>query len=142
MRHFFAITLLLAASVMAGEQARLAVKALPDLPDSIGVAGPFVGAHNDALIVAGGANFPVSEGKDLWEVDKVYHATAWVLTREKVDGKYIYEWNTGFKLKQPVAYGMCVSTDKGVVCIGGQTGELVYSEVFRLEWNPKTKTLI
>ena len=47
-----------------------------------------------------------------------------------------------FKLKKPVAYGMCVSTDKAMVCIGGQTGELVYSEVFRLEWNPKTKTLI
>ena len=28
------------------------------LPDSIGVAGPFVGVHGDALIVAGGANFP------------------------------------------------------------------------------------
>jgi len=28
----------------------------PDLPDPLGVAGPFVGVHNDALIVAGGAN--------------------------------------------------------------------------------------
>jgi len=29
---------------------------LPSLPDELGVAGPFCGIHNDALIVAGGAN--------------------------------------------------------------------------------------
>ena len=28
---------------------------LPRLPDELGVAGPFAGVHNDALIVAGGA---------------------------------------------------------------------------------------
>ena len=28
---------------------------IPPLPDSIGVAGPFVGVHGDALVVAGGA---------------------------------------------------------------------------------------
>jgi solute:Na+ symporter, SSS family len=137
MKHFFAALVFLSVSAMAGEGARLAAKALPDLPDPIGVAGPFVGVHNDALIVAGGANFPVRAGGDLWEVPKVYHANAWVLMR-KGDG---YEWLEGFKLKKPVGYGMCVSTDKGVVCIGGQTGETVYSNVFRLEWDAKTKTL-
>ncbi len=30
---------------------------LADLPDALGVAGPFVGVHEDVLIVAGGANF-------------------------------------------------------------------------------------
>ncbi|MFM1555999.1 MAG: sodium:solute symporter, partial [Limisphaerales bacterium] len=128
---------MLAASLMAGERARLSVTALPDLPDPIGVAGPFVGVHNDALIVAGGANFPVFAGGDLWEVPKVYYADAWVLVR---NGKS-FEWKTDFKLKKPVGYGMCVSTDKGVVCIGGQTGETVYSDVFRLEWDAKTKKL-
>ena len=142
MHRIIAILFLFSVSALAEGKARLKWEALPDLPDTIGVAGPFVGVHNDALIVAGGANFPVPGGRDLWEANKIYHDTAWVLTREEVDGKYVYEWKTGFKLKQPVAYGMCVSTDKGVVCIGGQTGELVYSEVFRLEWNPKTKTLI
>ncbi len=57
MKLFFAVLLLISPSAM-GAEARLAVKALPDLPDPIGVAGPFVGVHNDALIVAGGANFP------------------------------------------------------------------------------------
>ena len=62
-----------------------------------------MGVHRDALIVAGGANFPVPEGEDLWEVP-VYHADAWVLT----DGKEYAEIR--FQLKQPVGYGMCVST--------------------------------
>ena len=142
MKHFFIALLLSAASAIAAEQARLASKALPDLPDPIGVAGPFVGVHNDALIVAGGANFPVPAGGDLWEVPKVYHADAWVLMRKKSEGEeFVYEWKTGFKLKMPVAYGMCVSTKNGVVCIGGQTGETVYSDVFRLEWGAESKTL-
>ena len=60
--------------------ALLKAEALPDLPDPIGMAGPFVGVHNDALIVAGGANFPVPEGEDLWEVPKIYHADAWAVS--------------------------------------------------------------
>ncbi|MCH1440047.1 MAG: hypothetical protein L7W43_10350, partial [Rubripirellula sp.] len=42
---------------------------IPPLPDSIGVAGPFVGVHGEALIVAGGANFP----RPVWESEKVWH---------------------------------------------------------------------
>ena len=102
------------------------------------MAGPFVGVHGDALIVAGGANFPVPEGEDLWEVPKIYHADAWVLTRT---GKG-YAWKSGFKLKQPVGYGMCVSTADGVVCLGGQTGETVFRDAFRLEWDAKEEALI
>ncbi|MDA7528144.1 hypothetical protein N8590_04075, partial [bacterium] len=32
---------------------------ISSLPDELGVAGPFAGVHKDALIVAGGANFPL-----------------------------------------------------------------------------------
>ena len=117
--------------------ALLKAEALPDLPDPIGMAGPFAGVHNDALIVAGGANFPVAEGEDLWEVPKIYHADAWVLVK-KGQG---YEWKIGFTLKRPVGYGACVSTEQGVVCIGGQTGDIIYKNAFRLEWNGKTNTL-
>ncbi|MBC8326868.1 MAG: sodium/solute symporter [Verrucomicrobia subdivision 3 bacterium] len=137
MKHFFAVLVFLSVSAMAGDGACLASKALPDLPDSIGVAGPFVGVHNDALIVAGGADFPVPAGGDLWEVPKVYHDKAWVLVRKGES----YEWKTDFTLEKPVGYGMCVSTENGVVCIGGQTGKVVYSDVFRLEWDAKTETL-
>ena len=131
------VTLALQAGATEERGALLRAEALPDLPDPIGVAGPFVGVHGDALIVAGGANFPVPEGEDLWEVPKAYHADAWVLVKK---GK-AYEWKTDFTLKQPVGYGACVSTEQGVVCIGGQTADAVYKDVFRLEWNAETNTL-
>ncbi len=136
-RLIVVLLLALAGSLMGEEQARLKAEALSDLPDAIGMAGPFVGVHNDALIVAGGANFPVPEGEDLWEVPKVYHADAWVLVKND-EG---YEWKTGFKLKQPVGYGMCVSTKNGVVCVGGQTGDVLYKDAFRLEWDTEEEKL-
>ena len=40
---------------------------LPQFPDSVGVAGPFVGVHNDALIVAGGANFQ----PPVWQAERM-----------------------------------------------------------------------
>ena len=55
---FFRIIILLAlgaVSLLAAEN-KLKWTALPDLPGGLGVAGPFAGVHNDALIVAGGAN--------------------------------------------------------------------------------------
>ena len=43
-----------------------------------GVAGPFTGVHQEALIIAGGANFP---NKPLWETDKVWHDAIHVLLK-------------------------------------------------------------
>ncbi|MHC4168535.1 MAG: galactose oxidase, partial [Planctomycetota bacterium] len=37
---------------------------LPDIPETLGVAGAFSGISSDALIVAGGANFPEPLFKD------------------------------------------------------------------------------
>ena len=74
---------------------------LAPLPDSIGVAGPFAGVTGDALVVAGGANFPE---KPLWEGGKrVWHAEAYVLP--DAHGK----WQTGFKLPRALAYGVSIS---------------------------------
>jgi|TARA_B110000116_G_scaffold272314_1_gene296536 SSS family solute:Na+ symporter len=102
-----------------------------------GVAGPFVGIHNDALIIAGGANFP---GKPLWEADKVWHDEIYVLVREKNSEGDSYTWKDGGKLLRPLAYGASVSTDKGVLCIGGDDATKVYQEVFLLSWdNEKNK---
>ncbi|MCH2025146.1 MAG: sodium/solute symporter [Verrucomicrobiales bacterium] len=107
---------------------------LPDLPPmngqekNPGVAGPFVGIHNNALIVAGGANFP---GKPLWETDKVWHDDIYVLVR----GESSYDWKGSGKLNRPLAYGASVSTDAGVVCIGGDDATEVYKEVFLLSWD-------
>lgn len=107
---------------------------LPDLPDELGVAGPFVGTHNDSLIVAGGANFP----RPVWETSKVWHDRIHVLTRGQ-DNKL--SWHDGGKLSRPIAYGAAVSTKDGVVCIGGNDAESTFADVFLLQWNSKTQTI-
>ena len=67
---------------------------LPELPDPIGVAGPFVGVQvdkddsaNDVLIVAGGANFPTAPGEDLWVVPKQSRVQFGALTGRHVRTK-------------------------------------------------------
>jgi SSS family solute:Na+ symporter len=107
---------------------------LPELPPAkgesaqLGLAGPFAGIHNDALIVAGGANFP----KPVWESKKVWHDDVYVMVKDGDSFKWI---DTKFKLDRPVAYGASVSTKQGVVCIGGNDAERTYADVFLLQWD-------
>ncbi len=121
-----------------GTNSLLSFSPLPELPDPLGVAGPFVGVHRGALIVAGGANFPVAEGADLWTVPKVWHRQSWVLLRES-DGRA--EWHAGAPLENPRAYGASASTPDGVVCVGGSDGERTYSDAFLLQWDPLQEAL-
>lgn len=101
--------------------------ALPDLPDPLGVAGPFVGVHNDKLIVAGGANFP----EPVWENDKVWRDTIYVLGETDAG----YDWQEAGALTRPIAYGAAVSTPDGIVCMGGNDAAATFREVFLLSWN-------
>jgi N-acetylneuraminic acid mutarotase len=100
---------------------------LPPLPDPLGVAGAFAGVSGDALIVAGGANFPDgmpwAGGKKAW-LDRV-----WVL--EKPDGA----WRDAGRLPGARAYGVSVTTADGLVCIGGSDARAHHAEVWRLSWN-------
>lgn len=112
----------------AAETAALDWQPLPDLPDELGVAGPFVGVHNDALIVAGGANFP----KPVWDNAKVWHERIHVLTKT-ADA---YTWKDGGTLPRPIAYGAAVSTPDGIVCMGGNDSADTFNEVFVLRWDP------
>lgn len=114
-------------------ETRLDWRELPDLPNELGVAGPFVGVHNDALIVAGGANFP----RPYWENDKVWHDRIHVLVGQ--DGEY--EWKEGGSLAQPIAYGAAVSTPQGVICMGGNDGGAVFSDVFALRWDQQQEQI-
>jgi len=105
---------------------------LPELPDKFGFGGPFAGVSNDALIIAGGANFPVSlfqGGRKMW------HDTAFVL--EKGAG----EWLTGLRLPRPLAYGFSVTTDKGALFGGGCNAEKCFAEVYRVTWDREKKKL-
>ena len=127
---------------------------LPQLPPArkqarqIGLAGPFAGVHNDALIVAGGANFP--DGRPWQRLPdgspprKIYHKDIFVLTKaddgpaeRRPDGSEIadgprYRWvHPEIALDQPVAYGVSIATPAGLVCLGGE--QMVYRT------NPQTR---
>lgn len=131
------VSLLAVAIGVAEEQAAqelLSWEELPALPDELGVAGPFAGVHNNALIVAGGANFP----KPVWENDKVWRDKIYVLTKTKNEE---YEWINGGQLPKPIAYGAAVSTKAGVVCMGGNDSKNTFDDVFLLSWNPDTKKI-
>jgi solute:Na+ symporter, SSS family len=113
-----------------------AAKPLPDLPEPLGAAGPFVGVSRDALIVAGGAHFQVSPfqgGKKIWL------RTIRVLAKTPDGG---CRWHTAERtLDGPLAYGASVTTADGVVCLGGQDAERCYRTVFRLAWDPERKAV-
>jgi SSS family transporter len=135
----FAVSLCLSVSLLSRPATGIELNwnELPPLPNADGVAGPFVGVHNDALIVAGGANFP----KPVWESTKVFHDDIYVLVKESGGTGTAYRWVSGSKLEKPVAYGASVSTSRGVVCIGGNDAERTYSEAFLLRWDPGTESV-
>lgn len=103
---------------------------LPDLPSSLGVAGPFAGVDNDALIVAGGANFPLP----VWQSEKQWVDTIHVLT--KTD--HGYQWHSAGMLPRPIAYGASVSTPRGILCLGGCDAESVFTDAFFITWDGKS----
>ncbi len=134
MKRFLYLMLLftvLASSTRAADKDLLSWTELPPIPDPLGFAGPFAGVHNDVMIVAGGANFP----RPVWENDKVWHDRIFVMTR---DGEK-YHWKESGTLKRPVAYGASVSTEDGVVCIGGNDSEETFDDVFLLSWDAESK---
>jgi N-acetylneuraminic acid mutarotase len=82
--------------------------------------------HGDALIVAGGANFP---HQPPWEGGvKVWHDDVFVL--EKPDGP----WRKAGSLPVALGYGVAVSHARGLVCIGGSNADRHFGSVMVLRW--------
>ncbi|QDU75936.1 Sodium/glucose cotransporter [Bremerella volcania] len=123
-----AIALLAFSSARVGRgETHLDWNKLPDLPNPLGVAGPFAGISGSALIVAGGANFP----QPVWQSNKQWVDTIHVLAPTD-EG---YAWKEGGSLPRPTAYGASVSTRHGVLCVGGNDAEQVFSDAYFLRWN-------
>lgn len=112
---------------VAQKQDQLSWAQLPPLPDPLGVAAPFAGASDGALLVAGGANFPNGYpwdgGKKVW-YDTIYALSA-------TNG----QWTVAGHLPRPLAYGVSVTTPKGVLCVGGGDGQQYYADVFLLKFD-------
>jgi SSS family transporter len=97
-------------------------ESLPDLPDPLGLGGPFAGVSGGALIVAGGANFPTplfEGGKKVW-TDAIF----------TLDPK-TKKWLGLTRLARPLAYGASITWKDDLLCIGGCDATRCYAEVLR-----------
>lgn len=100
------------------------LQSLPEIEGSnqLGYAGLFTGVHNNALIIAGGANFP--EGLPWKKVngrspDKVYHNSIIYYLKDN-EGQWVPKI-ADIKLPDVAAYGASVShPELGIICIGGE----------------------
>lgn len=97
---------------------------------SIGVAGPAAGIHNNALLVAGGANFP--DGKPWEGAAKTYHNEGYVFLRDKSGN---LNFRSGFQLPAHLAYPASCSTPSGVVIAGGENESGILSVCWLLTWD-------
>ncbi|MEM9365769.1 MAG: sodium/solute symporter [Planctomycetota bacterium] len=125
---------ILTVNALADDAEFLDWKELPPLPNELGVAGPFVGVHNDALILAGGANFP----RPVWENGKQWVDAIHVLV--KTDTGLV--WKDGGRLQRPTAYGAAVSTPDGLVCMGGNDAAETFDRVLLLQWDADTEEVV
>ena len=129
MRHWtlygsgmLAISFLVQLGVSSAGDLVIQSRSLPVLPDSPGVASPFAGIIDGALVIGGGANFPEAlpwkGGRKVWH-DQVY--------RLEPTG-----WTTFGRLPRPLAYGLSFQTTAGVLCVGGNDEASHHREAFVL----------
>ncbi|MCM8542367.1 MAG: cyclically-permuted mutarotase family protein, partial [Lentisphaeraceae bacterium] len=96
-----------------------------------GLSNPFAGVHNGVLLVGGGANFP--DKNTSRNSKKVYHQSLFAYDLK------MKKWYPEFQLPTGLAYGKSISTEDGLICIGGTNGINQSNKVFKIHWNPKTK---
>jgi N-acetylneuraminate epimerase len=102
---------------------------LAALPNTAGIAGPFVGVAGEALIVGGGTNFP---DRPPWKNGtKTWYDTIYVLPSPNSS------WLQGLKLPHKRAYGVSLSTKEGLLCIGGCDESRNVANVYLLRWDGK-----
>lgn len=147
MKKIFAILLFLSVYHLEAQQKSpnsmnwSKITPMPPAPGEhtqLGLAGVMGGIHNNALLIAGGANFPDAMP---WEGGKKkYWQDVYVLLK---DAKTDYEWhNKTFLLPEPIGYSASVSTSKGVLYIGGENEQGISAKVHLLQWDPTKQEVV
>jgi N-acetylneuraminic acid mutarotase len=99
---------------------------LPSVPDPEGFASPFAGVSGGALLLAGGANIPHDRWTD--PVRKVWYDDVFVLPAPE------QAWQRAGRLPCPIGYGVSITVDDAVLCLGGSDATHHFSSAFRLRW--------
>ncbi len=128
------VSLILAAGLVACHTEMMKVtelKAIPDAAYAKGVSAPFCGVVGDALVVAGGANFP---DKSLLDggAKRVY-ADIWA----QADG----EWVHAGVLPDSTAYGATFAVDGALVLAGGNVCGTTTDKVYELTFRDRAAVL-
>ena len=131
-----------------GDAALVTWTPLIDLPlvsgqSTPGLAGVFGGAldANHAAIAGGtfyGEKSPLEGGA------KTFADAVLVLEKKPAPHAEIpaYQWiEQPTKLPHPMAHGVSVTIDDGVLCCGGTDGHACFTDVFLLRWNGETRSV-
>ncbi len=116
----------LCSLALVSHGADLEWQSLAPLPDAHGFAGMFAGVSGDALLAAGGGNFPE---KPPWDGGtKAWSDEIWLLCAP--EGK----WELAGQLPHKMGYGVSIETAEGLLCVGGAAQTEHYAECFLLKW--------
>jgi N-acetylneuraminic acid mutarotase len=97
---------------------------LPSTPDPEGFAGSFAGVIDRMLIVAGGANIVGDKWREPFS--KRWVDSAFLLAPDAP------QWIAAGKLPRACGYGVSVSFEQSLICVGGSDAIRHYAEVFQL----------
>jgi N-acetylneuraminate epimerase len=124
--QFFRICVVLTCTSLHLGAAEMKWSKLPPVPDQEGFAGSFAGVSGGALIVAGGANMV----GDKWGTNfhKQWYDSVFVLENPQS------QWRVIGKLPRPLGYGVSITSDVGLICIGGSDSTKHYADVCQLSW--------
>lgn len=103
---------------------------IPDIPVKSGLSGSFIGINHNVLIVAGGVS---TKGEQ-----RTYSDSIFVCKKNGGD----YNWKFAGKLPYPIAHGSAVSTEDGLLCMGGEGTGKIYSTVILLKWNDARDSIV
>lgn len=132
--HTLALCSLIACSLaIAAPAQRYVWDDLAPVPGGIGYGGMFAGTSADALIVAGGANFP--DAPPWQDGAKVWYGDVHVL--EDVGGA----WRHAGVLPDARAYGAAVGTRFGLYLLGGNDAHSSSADVLVLRWDSQAGQL-
>lgn len=95
---------------------------LPALPYAQGLAGHFSGVVDGDLVIAGGA-FQAPE-----QANGAFDDRVWVLSSKGADSP-TWRLEENLRLPDTSAYGVSITLDDGLLCVGGRNAERAHAEV-------------
>lgn len=116
---------------------------LPLAPGQVkpGLSGVFAGPLNATHALVAGGTFYGDKGP-LEGGTKQFTDSIFVLEQKPAatGAPPHYEWvPVTAKLPRPLAYGVSIPVEDGVVCLGGTDGQSCFSDCFLLRWNEETR---